>query len=234
MVSRTVISDSIEEIIKLDELEYPTVTTIENSHVSKISKKNAAEMILESKGVRDNKYSKSNIYPPATSAIDDLIPLELGWLEEYGRSNKWMNIKERILNSRNYQSTLRRDIQYAIQFIDFNQKKSKIHLESEFQLNDKREEIAISIIFEFLDEVVDTCVKDICIHLLSTSLSLQNILHKAVAKAISQTTHSNTRYLKMSGKQDILNGILSDIVKHKHFSNLTSYSTDTGSQLYYK
>lgn len=149
--------------------------------------------------------------------VDRLFPAEKTWLTEYPQSEEWYGIKQRVMAAKlvkSSESAKAEDFDARL-FLRNNQEAIERE-HNKFSIIESGAKIGKNMGYELLNEVVGEMLRELCDETLKISDASSSIVHRIIVKALTNETEHNKRFLKLSGRQDVLLGCLSDFKKQHH------------------
>jgi hypothetical protein len=150
------------------------------------------------------------------SVFDNLVKNEKNWIQDYPQGREWRDIKDQVIDDRDYSSSFKSKLKTAQQFMQYLNLNKKAGLLGFSPVHEAQEKIFVELCKVILDEVVE----ELLFTLINDITSLKNrsldLMSKMILNGITNINEGNKRYLKQTGKIALLRGATVDFTLNKN------------------
>jgi hypothetical protein len=150
------------------------------------------------------------------SVFDNLVKDEKNWIQDYPQGREWRDIKDQVIDDRDYSSSFKSKLKTAQQFMQYLNLNKKAGLLGFSPVHEAQEKIFVELCKVILDEVVE----ELLFTLINDITSLKNrsldLMSKMILNGITNINEGNKRYLKQTGKIALLRGATVDFTLNKN------------------
>jgi hypothetical protein len=150
------------------------------------------------------------------SVFDNLVKNEKNWIQDYPQGREWRDIKDQVIDDRDYSSSFKSKLKTAQQFMQYLNLNKKAGLLGFSPVHEAQEKIFVELCKVILDEVVE----ELLFTLINDITSLKNrsldLMSKMILNGITNINEGNKRYLKQTGKIALFRGATVDFTLNKN------------------
>eukprot|EP01032_Pedospumella_encystans_P014943 gene14943-17137_t len=154
------------------------------------------------------------------STIDVKVHAERQWLSNNPSTETWSEITERVLQNRQEEQALElaRENEIADRFLDSVMLTGAMHVNNLLSgADNEKERLVVRLVFSLLNDTVDEIMAEVAAEVAQLATKASTILNKSLVKSLASvslgTERSNSRFWKMSGREQVLKGALLDALR---------------------
>jgi hypothetical protein len=149
--------------------------------------------------------------------VDKAILEETQWLNSNPSTLVWRDLRDRIIDDREFPEDFRQKLQLAKRYRSNLQSKVNVSMLGSETYNEAKNRVIYRISLLIFDEIIEEIISSLVEELMRTrNQQSVDLLSKIVLNGILDIHEGNRRHLKMSGKLALLHGAVEDIATNRN------------------